>query len=281
MPKTKLAKFKETNKKLSPAERSQVAKDRWARRREAEDAAHAANAGSDLGVNEPTPAIAGIATNVYYAPPETGFPVQGFVENAPIPAPQPPEQPPVAPESIAPGMSGTPENITPFRPAPSVNSVPYIAPDPAPQPAPASPKKAKRYTGPKEFSIALKAAEGRLAKAIVERAEAAGKMAMLQAEIPSLVQIINALKGQQHIPAASYDLSVQNTAFPYPSVPQLQPYVDPLAAIAGAAAAPPMSRAMGNAVQFSPEVLGSLEGPDDDDDPDKYITGLLAGGGWK
>jgi len=152
---------------------------------------------------------------------------------------------------------------------------------PAPQLTPVRAPKQKRYTGPKEFSVALKAAEGRLAKAIVERAEAAGKMAMLQAEIPSLVQIISALKGQQNIPAAPYDLSgMVPSAYQAPIPQPYQTPQSPLAAIQAAQPAAPVSRASGGAMQFGPEVFGALEGPEDDD-IDKFITGpAAAGGGW-
>ena len=48
------------------------------------------------------------------------------------------------------------------------------------------------------FSIALNAAEKRLAKAIDERAKAANLWAVLEAEIPSLQRTIAALKNQQN-----------------------------------------------------------------------------------
>lgn len=268
MPKTKLAKFKDTKKqKLSPAERSQVAKDRWAKRR------------ADKAMEEVVVTVNTILE-------------QDAAKDTPAP-PQPPEQPPVTPESIAPGLVGEPISVEPFRPAPSISSVPYNGltdainhgPQPmvdivtsTPQPAPVAPKKVKRYTGPKEFSVALKAAESRLAKAIVERAQAAGQLAALQAEIPSLLQIIAALKGPQNTPIAPYGWEGPTYSTPSPA-PQFQPYVDPMAAIAGAAAAPPVSRASGGAMQFGPEVFGELEGPEDD--TDKFISGPAAGNkGW-
>jgi hypothetical protein len=137
-----------------------------------------------------------------------------------------------------------------------------------------APKRPKRYTGPKEFSVALKAAENRLAKAINERAEAMGKLAGLNAEIPSLLQIIQALKGSNNLPPAQYDFSGS-----VPNAQAFQAPIDPQAALMAAMAAPPVSRAQGNAVQFGPDVVGSLEGPDDDD-PDRFITGPQAGPGW-
>jgi hypothetical protein len=66
----------------------------------------------------------------------------------------------------------------------------------------------KGVSGPREFSSALKTAEKRLAKAILERAEAAAKYAVVSAEIPSLQRIILALKnpmGMMEFPGtASY-----------------------------------------------------------------------------
>jgi len=149
-------------------------------------------------------------------------------------------------------------------------------PPPAPQLAPvAAPKRPKRYQGPKEFSVALKAAENRLAKAINERAEAMGKLAGLNAEIPSLLQIIQALKGSNNLPPAPFDFSggVPNaTAFQAP--------IDPQAALMAAMAAPPVSRASGGAVQFSPDVVGVLEGPEDDEDQFLRGAGPATEGKW-
>lgn len=52
----------------------------------------------------------------------------------------------------------------------------------------------KKSAGPREFTSALKTAEKRLAKAILERAEHAAKYAVLSAEIPSLQRLIVALR---------------------------------------------------------------------------------------
>jgi hypothetical protein len=163
---------------------------------------------------------------------------------------------------------------------------------PAPQLAPVKAPKQKRYTGPKEFSVALKAAENRLAKAIVERAQAAGSLAALNAEIPSLLGIINALKGSGNYVSPVPTPNFVANDFPGNYFPnalsggpnpaqQFQPALDPMDAIRAAMAAPPVSRAIGNAVQLPPDVVGTLEGPDDDnDDPDKFLTGPYAGGGF-
>lgn len=262
---------KETKQKLTPAERSQIAKDRWAKRRGTVSEVNTANAKAivvDWPESKPEETI------------QVGSPPPVAPDHLATPQTPTPDQPPVAPESgIDNGMSGEPVNLAPFRPAPSIMAIPYVPYEPTPQLTPVAPKKQKRYTGPKEFSVALKAAESRLAKAIVERAEAAGKMAMLQAEIPSLVQIISALKGQQNIPAAPYDPYATNAQFQAPMPQQYAAPVNPLAAIQAAMATPPVSRASGGAMQFSPEMVGSLEGPDDDD-PDRFIAGPNAGSGW-
>jgi len=245
MPKTKKS-VPAKKQKLTKEERSAVAKARWAKRKAndaMEDVVVTINTMLEKDAAKDTPA-----------------------------APQPPpEQPPAVPESVAPMMSGEPLNVEPFRPAASA----------APQLVPVAPKKQKRYQGPKEFSVALKAAENRLAKAITERAEALGKLAGLNAEIPSLIGIINALKGSQSAVTTLSNMQMPLDTYPPVQYPAPQPYVDPMAAVQAAQVAPPMSRAQGGAIQFSPEVLGSLEGPDDDDDPDRYLTGPLAGGGWK
>jgi hypothetical protein len=67
-------------------------------------------------------------------------------------------------------------------------------------PAPAA-KGKKKPTAPREFSSALRTAEKRLAKAILERAEAAAKYAVVSAEIPSLQRIIMALKNPMGVVA--------------------------------------------------------------------------------
>ena len=77
---------------------------------------------------------------------------------------------------------------------------PQAAPVPQPTPIyipppPEPPKAVQKRRKPmvKEFGKAHSYAEKRLAEALKERAEAMGKVAMLNAEIPSLVQIIKAL----------------------------------------------------------------------------------------
>lgn len=252
MPRSKTEKYmtRSTKKKLSPAERSQVAKDRWAKIREAKES----------------------KPDIVVTWPDSTHPLDGLLSSAVANAPEGEDRIDIVTEQgtvIASADIPTPTTFNGFPVYPL-----------APQLAPVAPKRQKRYTGPKEFSVALKAAESRLAKAIVERAEASGKLAMLQAEIPSLLQIIAALKGQQTIPVAPYDFSNAQGFPPFASagIPYQMPTLD-LGAIQTAMAAPPASRAVGNAIQFSPDVVGSLEGPDDDN-PDRFLEGPHAGGGW-
>lgn len=251
MPRTNKNVVSPKKQKLSPAERSQIAKDRWAKIRKTKAAqGYVISPGiKSLHLEIVKNAIAKITEEVTPAPP--------IVE----------QEPEVLPEPI-----------------PVAPPVPVVEP-PVAQLATVKPVKQKRYTGPKEFSVALKAAEARLAKAIVERAQAAGQLAALQAEIPSLLGIINALKGSGNYvspaPVPNFIANdFQGNYFPnaLSGGPNPAP-VDPMDAIRAAMAAPPVSRAIGNAVQLSPDVVGTLEGPDDDN-PDRFLTGEHAGGGW-
>lgn len=275
MPRTKKTAAKEKKQKLSPAERSQIAKDRWAKIREAKIIQHAP-------VPLPPSLDAYVEKSIDAMSPAQ---LASFNEKSEAIMESVPSV--LQADAIATGLSGTPINQDPFHPISSLETIPYVAPveTPAPQLAPVAPKKPKRYTGPKEFSVALKAAENRLAKAIVERAQAAGSLAALNAEIPSLLGIINALKGSgnyvPHAPAPNFIANdFQGNYFPnaLSGGPNPAP-VDPMDAIRAAMAAPPVSRAIGNAVQLSPDVVGTLEGPDDDN-PDRFLTGEHAGGGW-
>lgn len=260
--------------KLSPAERSQIAKARWAKIKAAKAVDKVLTEYSVPAVIEGMKAPGApdyIVTNVSAT----------FDEDTPAP-------PIVEQEKAAALMETVPVLINAMLEADAavadLSPVAPPVPAPAPQLAPVRAPKQKRYTGPKEFSVALKAAEQRLAKAIVERAQAAGSLAALNAEIPSLLQIIQALKGSSNVSPVPYDVSGSYSnagMFQAPSPPQFQTPLDPMDAIRAAMAAPPVSRAKGNAVELSPDVVGDLEGPDEDDDPDRYITGPLAGGGWK
>jgi hypothetical protein len=261
--------------KLSKEERSQIAKDRWAKIRAAKAKTLAPPPGhvtkgdvmDDLGLQEPTPA----------PPPVEQEPTTptGRDENG---------VPPIVglgDGTVLPNGTFVPDHPPTNRQL-TLDDLPIVH-HPAPQLSPVRAPKPKRYQGPKEFSVALKAAENRLAKAITERSDIGKELAILQAkqwylektEIPSLMGIINALKGSgNYAPPIPYDLSGG-----VPNAQAFQAPIDPQAALMAAMAAPPVSRAKGGAVQFSPDVVGSLEGPDDDD-PDQFITGPQAGPGW-
>lgn len=109
---------------------------------------------------------------------------------------------------------------------PTASSAPAAKPRPPVRPGP--------------FRGAHSYAEKRLAAALKERAQAMNKVAMLNAEIPSLVEIINALQGQrnpQAVPAGALDLAsiVAGGAFApeaRPAAPQV-PRVAQGAAVGG------------------------------------------------
>lgn len=237
--------------KLSKEERSQIAKDRWAKIKaaKAQDKTDSVKEWVDEAVSD------GLLSATSDTPTPSGRDENGV-----------PSIVGLGDGAITPNGAFVPDQ-------PRVPVAPPVA-APAPQLAPVRAPKPKRYTGPKEFSVALKAAENRLAKAINERAEAMGKLAGLNAEIPSLLQIIQALKGSNNLPPTPFDFSGG-----VPNAQAFQAPIDPQAALMAAMAAPPVSRARGNAVQLSPDVVGALEGPDDDD-IDKYITGPAAKGEW-
>lgn len=246
MPKIKKVAAKVKKQKLSPAERSQIAKDRWAKKRSAQEA----TLGVDTSIQEVDPVV------------------------AIVPTPPTPEQSPVAPESRT-LLSITEEQ----------SKIMLSHPLLSPQLVPVAPKKTKRIPVPKEFLTALKTADSLLAKAIEEYEDCQRRITYLSGSIPRLQRTVLALRNESNpdIPVAPYNAFNPAALYnspqlnPPPAMPQ--PYVDPLAAIQGAAAAPPVSRAQGGAMQFSPEMLGTLEGPEDDD-PDRFISGPNAGGGW-
>lgn len=263
---------KKTKPKLSPEERSQVAKDRWAKRKAQETQQNVSSVSDKLPA-----ALDTLLDEAVANAPEGADRVDLLTKQGTILATrdiQPPVEVPAPHEvnMIEMALRGAKERddelVFSMRSA-----------TPAPQLSPVASKKPKRAHQPKEFSSALKEAEKRLGKAINERAEAMAKLAFLQSEIPNLMGIIQALKGSgNYVPPVTYDFAVGGQAHQVPA-PQ---YPSPLDAIQNAQPSIPVSRAQGGAVQFGPDVLGSLEGPDDDDDnPDKYITGPLAGGGWK
>lgn len=201
------------------------------------------------------------------------------------------------------GLSGDPINQEPFVPEPSTCAIPYegyltdksesssgtegtvtIHSDGIPADAPVLPHvyptygginrtathpeppkrpRAKRKSVPKAFGAAHNYAEKRLAEAIKERAECMNKLAMLNAEIPSLVQIIKAL-GNNQIPVEAYQVgavpmpSFTPTAAPVPVLPPL----------------PPAPLAQGGAIGFDPA-------PEEREDQFLTESGPMGGGGWR
>jgi len=283
MPKTKKVAVK-VKQKLSPAERSQIAKDRWANRR------------ARLEAIESTP----VAQEEII---QAGSPPPVAPDQPVIPQNPTPEQPPVAPESITtnvvtlpspvaggeqlPVSADTIEAIVEERVAQALRGIEsqLLSATPAPQLVPVAPqKKQKKTPVPKEFLVALKTADKRLADAIDEFEECSSRINYLKDAIPRLQRTVLALRNESNPDAPTNPNNAFNPAALYsspPAIPHLQPYIDPLAAIQGAAAATPVSRASGGAMQFTPEMLGgNLEGPEDDD-IDRFITGPAASEkGW-
>lgn len=113
------------------------------------------------------------------------------------------------------------EAAPPPQPAP-------VAPEPPP--APVTRRRQTARPMPKAFKGASSYAEKRLAEAIKERAEYMGRVAALNAEIPSLVSVIRALGGNPNIsPASMQSYPLQDgSTYPMPMVPPVQqPMADP------------------------------------------------------
>lgn len=99
-----------------------------------------------------------------------------------------------------------------------------------PPPEPPKPPKIRRKPMVKEFGKAHSYAEKRLSEAIKERAEAMGKVAMLNAEIPSLVQIIRALGMTPNMNGfQDFTAQIPNTMPAYQQ-PQYQPQAEQIPA---------------------------------------------------
>ena len=130
------------------------------------------------------------------------------------------------------------------------------------------------------FSIALTAAEKRLAKAIEERARAASTWAVLNAEIPSLQRTIAALRNQQNpdAPQVAYPMQLPDGS-PVTYALNSGPSAYDLNTVLSDAPAPALSprplaasRAGGGAMNIN---LG------DDDEEDKFLNDSnVAGGQW-
>jgi hypothetical protein len=151
-----------------------------------------------------------------------------------------------------------------------ISSIQPVAENIAKQVALSEPPKQKRRRKPvpKAFGAAGSYAKKRLDEAIKERAEAMGRVAALNAEIPSLVQIIKALEGSQIVPVQ--DLTAQ-VPVPY-DTPQLvmdAPYIPPGMRTPQLPATP---MAMGGAVD-TPEL--------NEADEDQFLKNSgLPGGKW-
>ena len=163
-----------------------------------------------------------------------------------------------------------------------VPDVPILPP--VPQSAPVKAQKQKRTPVPKEFVVALKTADQRLAKAIEEYEDCQQRIVYLEKAIPRLQRTYLALRSESDPdaltspPPAPYNFSgsVPNAAAFQSPIPQFT--VSPIQMAQMAQTMPPVSRAQGGAIQFSPDVVGALEGPEDDED--QFLKGPNAGGGW-
>lgn len=144
-----------------------------------------------------------------------------------------------------------------------------IRPDPQlpPAPAPEPPRRPKKPRMAKEFGVAHSYAEKRLAEAIKERAVAMGRVAMLNAEIPSLVQIIKALGNTP-------DLSgMQDFAAQMPGAYQM-PGMDPAMMIPNM---PPIPIARGGSMGVIQDGGGPVV------NENMFLEGdtMTSGGGWR
>lgn len=164
---------------------------------------------------------------------------------------------------------------------PEVDEVPAASPAPVAQAIvpviPNAPKPDKRTTKrrarlPKEFGAAHSYAEKRLADAIKERAEAMGKVNMLNAEIPSLVQIIKALKTTES-PIPSFNNPQAYQTLPMPIAVGIDTASQARAIIPQAEVIPPAPIANGGAVDFDSSQQDMPE--------DAFLRGAAGGdSGW-
>ena len=160
-----------------------------------------------------------------------------------------------------------------------------------PPPEPPKPPKIRRKPMVKEFGKAHSYAEKRLAEAIKERAEAMGKVAMLNAEIPSLVQIIKALGMTPNMNGfQDFTAHIPNTMPTYQQ-PQYQPpiehspaapnNIDPALFQANSNPLPGLAPALANAPVVANKPLGGAIDldfvPVDDEGPELPKMG----GGWQ
>ncbi|CAM6006566.1 unnamed protein product [Sphagnum balticum] len=273
---------KEVKRKLTHAERSQIAKDRWAKRRKTV-VAQDEDDSVIMTITAPRVHLSEIAT---LDPKELEHMADEAPAREPIadifsvsaPSPLPPQEP-TAP------------------PPPDYSPAPPPAPLPAEQVAPVAPKKPKRPPVPKEFLVALKTADKRLSDAIEEYEDCQRRIVYLEGAIPRLQRTFLALRNESNPDAPiatapspyNFSGSVPNaTAFQAPMPTGLPTGImtrdqieaanlAKIQAAMNAAQSFPVSKAIGS-VQLAPEVIGSF---DDNEDEDKFITGDAAGGsGW-
>jgi len=152
--------------------------------------------------------------------------------------------------------------------APTASSAPAAKPRPP----------LRQAAAPKAFREAHSYSEKRLAAALKERAQAMNKLAMLNAEIPSLVEIIKALQGGRNPqPAAAGALLAGGVFAPEA---QLAPHGVPgdRSTVAGVTAqvAAALSRVQGGA-----GIPGIGDPVDLNDDEDRFLReSPVAGGEW-
>ena len=139
------------------------------------------------------------------------------------------------------------------------------------------PKTRRKARMPKEFGRSLDYAEKRLADAMKERAEAMGRVAALNAEIPSLVQIIKALKSTEQVNFNPQAYQAVDSSYYLPQISQVQPTIPvptPMVPNPTQVNLPPVPMAHGGAMEFDG---GQQELPED-----AFLKDTVGGNaGWR
>jgi hypothetical protein len=267
--------------KLTPEERSKIAKaaaaKRWARKGK-EETIDALKKADTEWLNNQIDNLPKVTTTIT---PNTG---EGTVINLEHPN----HCPACAMGQILEKGEGTHVLLTVEHPT-LADPVPTI-PTPPPQPTAAPQPQRKRSSKPmpKAFKGASSYAEKRLAEAIKERAEFMGRVAALNAEIPSLVQVIRALGTSTILPEAlqSYPMQMPNYGpqvqknYPVDPMQNLPNPIDPALFQANSGPLPGLVPAAANAPMIPNTSVGGAMDldyvPTDDEGP-----GLpKMGGGW-
>jgi hypothetical protein len=250
--------------KLSPERRKEIAKEaakkRWAKKDNPqpvdgalyEDGIHAENMGLE----------------------PTVYPTYGGIER---------DSMPIVEKNINPPS-------VPFQAVPVTINPAVLSPTPIQHaPEPPKPPKTRRKPMVKEFGKAHSYAEKRLAEAIKERAEAMGKVAMLNAEIPSLVQIIRALgmtpnmNGFQDFTASIPNMNpYQQPQYQQPQVAPVQDNnpIDPALYATNANPVPGLAPAVANAPLVTDKPMGGAIDLDFTPVEDEGPPLPRMGGGW-